>query len=131
MGSEIRKFFIDLFGSRVIASLELQLLQLRQDMESRLHDKDQVISELRADRAMMQGRMMIYENTIMPLASRAGAQVVAASNPLKPKPHFPAELIVDRPKTKWELVQEEHDKQMADLDRQEAEAKAAKEQAAQ
>ncbi len=131
MGSEIRKFFIDLFGSRVIASLELQLLQLRQDFEQRLQDKDQIIAELRADRAVMQGRMMIYENTIMPLASRAGAQIVAASNPIRPKPHFPAELMVDRPKTKWELVQEEHDKQMTELDKQEVEAKAAKEQAAQ
>jgi hypothetical protein len=130
MGSKIRKFFVDLFGSRVIASLELQLIQLRQDFEQRLLDQGQIIADLRADKAVMQGRMMIYENTIMPLASRAGAQVVAASNPLKPKPHFPAEMMVDRPKTKWELVQEEHDKMLADLDRQEAEAKAAK-QAAQ
>ncbi len=124
MGSAIRQFLRDLFGSRVISSLELQLLQLRQDFEKRLQDKDQVITELRTERAIMQGRMMIYENTIMPLASRAGAQVVAASNPAKPKPNFPAELMVDRPKTKWELVQDEHNKMLEELDRQEREAKA-------
>lgn len=111
MGSEIREFFRELFGSRVIQILELQTLQLRQDFEQRLQDKDQVIAELRAERAIMQGRMVIYENTIMPLASRAGAQVVASSTPTILKPNFPASasaFAAQLPKSRWEIAQEEH-----------------------
>jgi hypothetical protein len=108
VGSKIRQIFRDLFGSRVIANLELQLLQLRHDFESRLHDKDLIIADLRAEKALMLGRMSIYENTIMPLASRAGAQVVAATNPTTPKkPNFAiADIMSQMPKTRWEIEQE-------------------------
>ena len=108
MGSEIRKFFRELFGSRLIESLQEQLLQLRQDYDHRLLDKDQIIAELRVERAIMQGRMSIYENTIMPIASRAGAQIVAATNPTTPKkPNFDvSELMSQMPKSRWELEQE-------------------------
>jgi len=108
MGSKIRKFFRELFGSRLVESQELQLLQLRQDYEHRLLDKDQVIADLRAEKALMLGRMSIYENTIMPLASRAGAQVVAATNPTTPKkPNFAiADIMSQMPKTRWEIEQE-------------------------
>ena len=109
MGSKIRQFFRDLLGSRVTASLELQLLQLRQDFESRLQDKDQIIAELRTERSIMQGRMLVYENTIMPLASRAGAQVVAATTPKALKPNFStADFMAQMPKSKWEVFQEEY-----------------------
>ena len=107
MGSAIRKFFRELFGSRLIESLNIQLLQLRQDYEQRLQDKDQIIADLRAEKALMLGRMTIYENTIMPLASRAGAQVVAAVNPAVPKkPNFSAtDIIASLPKSRWEIEQ--------------------------
>jgi hypothetical protein len=112
MGSEIRKFFRELFGSRLIQSLELQLLQLRQDYERRLQDKDQVIADLRAEKAIMLGKMTIYENTIMPLASRAGAQVVAATNPTPKKPNFStAEIMASLPKSRWEKLQDDYYKQ--------------------
>ena len=130
MGSDIRRFLRELFGSRLVERLELQLLQLRQDFESRLQDREQIIADLRAEKAIMQGRMSLYENTIMPLASRAGAQIAAANNPFKPKPVFPAEIMANRQKTRWELVQDEHEKMLAELDRQEKEAKAAPEQTA-
>lgn len=107
MGSVIRKFFRELFGSRLVETLELELLRLREDFERRLQDKDQVIADLRAEKALMLGRMSIYENTIMPLASRAGAQVVAAANPAVPKkPNFSAtEIISSLPKSRWEIEQ--------------------------
>lgn len=125
-GSDIREFFRELFGSRVIANLDVQLIQLRQDFEQRLQDKDQIIAELRAEKALMQGRMSIYENTIMPLASRAGAQVVAASAPKPTKPNFPPnafDFVAQLPKSRWEIVQDEHEKALAAEEAEEARKK--------
>ena len=121
IGATIRDFFRELFGSRLISNLEVQLIQLRQDYEHRLLDKDQIIADLRTEFALMRGRMSIYENTIMPLASRAGAQVVAATTPKPLKPNFsPADFVAQLPKSRWEVVQEEHEKEMARLDAEEA-----------
>ncbi len=119
MGSEIRTFFRELFGSRLVELLETQLLHVRQDFERRLQDKDQVIADLRAEKALMLGRMVIYENTIMPMASRAGAQVVSAINPSVPKkPTFNvSELMSQLPKSPWEVEQERYYKQRDEEDK--------------
>jgi hypothetical protein len=121
VSATVREFFRELFGSRLITNLEVQLLQLRQDYERRLQDKDQVIAELRTEYALMRGRMSIYENTIMPLASRAGAQIVAATTPKPLKPNFsPEAFVAQLPKSRWEVVQEEHEKELARLEAEEA-----------
>lgn len=126
-GATIREFFREIFGSRLIVNLEVQLLQLRQDYERRLQDKDQIIADLRTEYALMRGKMSIYENTIMPLASRAGAQIVAATTPKPLKPNFSAkDFVAQLPKSRWEVVQEEHEKEMARLDAEEKEAAAQK-----
>lgn len=127
MGSEIRRFLRDLFGSRLVETLEINLVHVRQDCERRLQDKDQVIADLRAEKALMLGRMTIYENTIMPLASRAGAQVVSATNPKSPtKPNFSIkELMTQLPKSPWEIEQERFYRERDEADAAEAAAKAA------
>lgn len=145
-GKDIRKFFRDLFGSRVVetlyvqieamkndhalrladkdvhmARLEEDLLRLRSDFEARLRDRDDVIVDLRATVAALQGKVFLYETTIMPLSSRAGADIVAAGKPKRPS--FAADFSVPPVKTRWQVVQEEHEAQM-EKERKAEEAKA-------
>lgn len=110
---DVRKFFTDLFGSRVVAYLEMENLRIRDDFERRLQDKDTVIAELRAERILLQVKITTYENTIMPLASRAGAQIVASTQPKPTKPTFSSEeWLSTLPKSRWEITQEEHSKRV-------------------
>ena len=111
-GSSIRQFLRDLFGSRLIASLELQLLRLRTDYDERLQDKELTIATLREEKAELSAKILTYENTIMPLASRAGAEIVKTARPSHPK--FPNFDFSAMPPTmsRWQKVQADHDKQM-------------------
>ena len=72
LAQRIRSFFHDLFGSRLVNSLELQLLQLRSDYERRLEERDQTISDLRADLAQVKMKLEGYELVLLPLASPVG-----------------------------------------------------------
>lgn len=119
LGKRIRQFFRDLLGSRVSEHLEVELLRLRQDFEARLNDKDVMIASLREEKALLMSKVTTYEMTIMPYSSRAGAEVVAYQKPLKPNFNFTELPPV---KSRWQQVQEEHEKELA---RQEAEEKLA------
>lgn len=123
MGAKIRAFFRSLFGSRVSEVLELQLLQLRSDMESRLQDKDRVIENLREEKAALMGKVALYEQSLLPLASRAGADVVRTTRPAQPS--FPKFDFSDMPpiQTRWGKVQADHEAQMAAEEAAEQEAK--------
>lgn len=113
VAKNIRTFFRDLFGSRVAEYLEVDNLRIREDFERRLQDKDVIIAELRAERTMLQVKITTYENTLMPLASRAGAQIVAANVPKPDRPAFNSKEWIDMlPKSKWEVVQDEHEKRI-------------------
>jgi hypothetical protein len=109
LGKRIRQFFRDLFGSRVLVHLELEKIQLREDYEKRLQDKDVVIASLREEKALLMSKITVYEMTIMPHASRTGAEVVAYQKPTKPAFNF---LEIPPEKTRWQKIQEEHDAQM-------------------
>ena len=109
VGKNIRLFFRELFGSRVAEHLVVEVIQLRQDYEQRLQDKDHLIAALREEKAILMAKVTTYEATIMPRSSRAGAEIVAYT---KPKPNF-SFIDVPAPKSRWEMVQEEHEKQMA------------------
>jgi hypothetical protein len=110
LGKRIRQFFRDLFGSRVSEHLEREIMQLRQDFERRLQDKEAVVASLREEKAMLMSKITMYEMTIMPHSSRMGAEVTAYQKPTKPAFSF-----VDMPKEKsrWEKVQDDHNAQMA------------------
>jgi hypothetical protein len=120
LGKRIRQFFRDLFGSRVTEHLEVALVQLRQDFERRLQDKDVMVSSLREEKAMLMSKITLYELTIMPHASRTGAEVVAYQKPKKPNFSF---VDVPPEKSRWERVQDEHNKQMAEELAEEAKKK--------
>jgi hypothetical protein len=90
--------------------LELEKIQLREDYEKRLQDKDVVIASLREEKALLMSKITVYEMTVMPHASRMGAEVVQYQKPTKPAFNF---MEIPPEKTRWQKVQEEHDAQMA------------------
>lgn len=106
----VRLFFRDLIGSRVTALLGEELLRLRSDFEQRLMEKDVIISGLREEKQLLMSKVTMYEMTIMPHASRVGAEVVAYQKPKKPAFEF---MDIPAPKSRWQMVQDEHDAQMA------------------
>jgi hypothetical protein len=106
----IRMFFRDLLGSRMTAHLGEELLRLRTDFEQRLQEKDLIVASLREEKALLMSKVTMYELTIMPHASRVGAEVVAYQKPTKPSFSF---IDIPAPKSRWQMVQDEHDAQMA------------------
>jgi hypothetical protein len=125
LGKRIRQFFRDLFGSRITEHLEIELIQLRQDFEQRLQDQGLVIAALQEEKALLNAKIIVYENTVMSHSSRMGAEVVAYQKPKPPKPNF---SFVDIPPTqsRWEKVQQEHDAKIAQELKEEAAAEEAK-----
>ena len=110
IGKRIRQFFRDLFGSRVSEHLELELLRLREDYEKRLQEKDTLIATLREEKSLLASKTTMYEMTLMPHASRAGAEVVAYQKPVKPNFSF---VDMPAPESRWQAVQREHEAQLA------------------
>jgi hypothetical protein len=108
-GATIRQFLRELFGSRLTERLELDLMNLRNDMDRQLHDKDVQIASLREEKQALQSKMLTYELVVMPRASREGAEYVKAQKPVKP-----AFSLMDLPPTKsrWQVLQDEHEAQM-------------------
>lgn len=111
-GREIRQFFVDLFGSRLVARLEEDLLRVRTDYESRMRYQDDIIATLREEKAALSAKITLYETTLLPLSSRAGAELVKATRPTKPTfPNFDFSSVPPI-KTRWQLAQEEHEKEV-------------------
>jgi hypothetical protein len=110
-GSDIRKFFRDLFGSRLVERLEEDLMRLRADFENRLQDKEVVIANLREEKQQLLAKVALYEITIMPRSSIQGAEVVNYAKPTKPS--FSKEMFMSPPPmSAWQKVQAEHNAQM-------------------
>jgi len=111
-GRDIRQFLVELFGSRLVARLEEDLLRLRTDYEARMRYQDDIIANLREEKAMYLAKITLYESTLLPLSSRAGAEVVKTARPTKPT--FPNFDFSDMPpvKTRWQVAQEEHEKEI-------------------
>ena len=124
-GARIRQFLRELFGSRLIAQLELDLLRLRTNMDQRLQDKDRTIATLSEDIQRQQSKIAVYEATIMPHSSRMGAEVASYVKPVKPTFSF---NDIGPTKSKWEMVQEQHNEQMRkEIEEEKAAAAASKE----
>jgi hypothetical protein len=114
----IRKFFRDLFGSRLVATLELRVLEVQQEHERRIADKDRVIEMLQHDLAAVRAKMESYETIILPIVSPVG-------NLFKPKPDKQTfEAMTGPTPGSWAWVQAEWDRKQ----REEAEAESLKEQ---
>jgi hypothetical protein len=124
LGACIRRFFREFLGSRLVERLELDLAHLRNDFDQRLHDKDLIIASLREEKAQLNAKIIVYENTVMAHSSKLGAEVVAYQKPAPAKPNF---SFVDMPPTKsrWQQVQDEHDARIAKEEAEELAQKAA------
>jgi len=118
-GARIRQFFKELFGSRYVEHLENEIAILRQDHDRTLQDRDHLIAALREEKAMLNSKIVIYENTVMSHSSRMGAEVIAYQKPKPPSPKFNFTSIPPT-KSRWQVVQEEHEEQL----RKELEAEA-------
>ena len=124
MGNKLRLFFRALFGSRLVEHLEVEMLRLRSDMEQRLQDKDRTIADLRTEKAELLGKIIIYEQTLLPRSSRAGADLINSITPRKP--NFGLSFAEPRMVSAWEQVQLDHEKELAEQADREAEAAKAK-----
>ncbi len=67
IGQTIRMFFRGLFGSRLNAHLEEELLRARMDFERQLLDKERVVSDLREEVTQLRGKVDRYEMVLLPL----------------------------------------------------------------
>lgn len=153
IAAAIRTFLDDLFYSRLTLQLtqELELLRhelhtvraqhmedlekqdarsreselrLRTDYDYRLQDKDAVITELRSEKAGMQGKMTEYELTLMPRASKAGSDYVRSQ--VKPsKPNFGFDFSSPPPVSRWQAMVDAHEADLAAGDKTEKEAETA------
>lgn len=114
---KVRTFFRELFGSRLVEMLELRVLEIQQEYEHRIGDKDRVIEMLQNDLANLRVKMETYETVILPIVSPVG-------NLFKPKPEPGTleRLSGPEPGT-WAYTQQQWYKQQAE----EAAAEAAKE----
>ena len=106
-GARIRQFFQELFGSRLTAHLEEEIMCLRQDHDRALLDRDTLISALREEKQLLQSKITAYEFAVLPRTSRAGAEVIAYQKPVSPKPDF---KTVDLPPTRsrWQSFQDNY-----------------------
>lgn len=109
IAKSIRLFFRELFGSRISEHLEIELLRLRSDFEQRLMEKDQIVAALREEKSLLTSKITMYELTVMPHASRMGAEVVAYQKPIKPAFSF---VDVPAPKSRWQQVQDNWEEQL-------------------
>jgi hypothetical protein len=104
MGSKIRQFLRELFGSRVSALLEEEVMRVRSDYESRLNDKDVVIADLRERVAALSSKLETWELVLIPLKSPVGNLLSP-----RPKPVFepPIESGWASIRADWERRQQE------------------------
>ena len=108
LGLSIRIFLRDLFGSRVSATLELTAMQMNAAYESRLLDKDRIISDLREQVAQLSSKLDRYELVLLPLTSPAGSLFT----PRRERPSS-SEAPVSETAPSWQEYQRDWDRQQA------------------
>ena len=108
LGARIRQFLRDLFGSRLVDQLETELLRIRNDYESRLHERDEVIAEQRSRIAQLDGKIDRYELVLLPLSSPLG-------NLFKEKREPPSYVPLTEPSkaSSWKETLETWDRQQS------------------
>ena len=64
IASAIRGFWDELFYSALVERLEIDLLSARSDAQQLRQDKDGVIADLRAEKSLLQAKVLMYEQNI-------------------------------------------------------------------
>ena len=105
IGKELRKLLRDLFGSRLSEHMEVELLRLRQDFDARIQDYKSVIADLRAEKALLQAKVGMYELNIN---QRVGI------DPTRKRPEKPSFANFNSPPamSSWQKEVAEHDAQI-------------------
>jgi hypothetical protein len=117
--AKIRDFWDDLFYSELVQRLEQDLILLRSDMQQLRQDKDSVIADLRAEKALIGAKNLLYEQNIN---ARVG---IDPTRKRAEKPSF-ASFTSPPVKTSWQVEVEAHDARIAqELAEEEAAAAAA------
>lgn len=101
--SRIRKFFDDLFYSKLVEQLYQDILYARADVERMRLDKDQVIGELRAEKAALLSRIAMYD-------AKAGLR---APSETPKKPNFGVDFSIPPIETSWHRTEREHNERIA------------------
>lgn len=102
----LRKFWDDLFYSKLVSRLELDLLMARQDLQQLRQDKDVVIADLRAEKAALSTKVAMYELNIN---RRVGIDP-ARKEPVKPSfADFQSPPVV----TRWQQEVAENEERIA------------------
>ena len=64
VASAIRNFWDDLFYSALVDRLETDLLNARMDTQQLRQDMNSVIADLRAEKSLLQAKVLMYESNI-------------------------------------------------------------------
>lgn len=105
----------ELFGSRLAAQLEEDLMRLRADSGERLHEREIVIADLREQLAQANAKIERYELVIIPIASPVGALF----SPKRPVPTFPSST--EPIPSSWHAIQAEYEREQDELAKAEKE----------
>jgi len=115
-GKSIRQFIRDLFGSRLAEVMQTEILRLQMENQLLRQEKDQIIAELRSEKAQLNATVAMYQININ---RRVGI------DPTAKKPEKPSFASFQSPpvKTSWQAEVEAHDVQIARELAEEEEAK--------
>ena len=101
--SRIRQHFDDLFRDNLVEQLRTDVLYARADTERVRQDKDQVIADLRSEKAQLLARIAMYD-------AKAGLRPV---NETPKKPSFGVDFQIPLPKSSWQILQEQREAEIA------------------
>jgi hypothetical protein len=102
---QLRQAWDDLFYSALVSRLEEDLLRVRQDFEARIQEYQNIVADLRGEKAALTAKLSIFEFSLQQKVGIDPSQ----KNPRKPS--F-ATFEEPRPMTRWQVVQQEHEKQL-------------------
>lgn len=109
----VREWLREMFGSRLVQRLEYDLLDLRNDYEHRLNDRDDTIADLRSQLVGARAKLETFETILIPLTSPAG-------NLFKPRRDTATFEALSEPSPgSWPWVQAEWAKKMAEEEERE------------
>lgn len=100
VAQRIRQMFRNLFGSRYVNALEIMNMQLRQDYECRLIERDETIADLRGQLSTLRAKMDMWEAVIIPMASPVGKL-------FQPKREPTFEPMIE-PESSWQAYQRQY-----------------------
>jgi hypothetical protein len=110
LGVEIRNFLHGLLGSRLNAHLEEELIRTRNDYETRLMERQQIICDQKELILELRGKVERYELVIIPLASPLGGFFAPKKERPPLQPEESAEQSWAEVKADWDRRQAEAEK---------------------